>query len=263
MVTTYCLAVVVSTSVVYNHTPTYYIGQTMSGFGPSHSVFKTLDPQWCRSQCEWIIDTFPLTETSNSSGKFYHNYRTWHFHKSSELSLVKRFITECENIKPQFEKIYAKPLDLHFVVIAETLDDSQDSCVWHKDGYFHDGQMHLSVSGGGNIDVEELHGEDNITLPDGSLWYLNASHYRHKIGRGTGNRRIEITAPLNMRPELAEWKTRAVEDGPYRQVHGDNPIFIDYRLKLSKGVRDAVRRGTASNASVGFSIDKYIVDEED
>jgi hypothetical protein len=222
--------------------------------GPTHTVFEKLDAEWCLTQCKQIIQTFPITESSNSSGKFFHTYKSWHFHKTSEIPIIKKFSELIMSHQDKFEKIYNKALNIDFIMLAYTEDNSKEMSVWHKDRYFLDGQFHISVQGNGNIDLNNEKDIINISVPNGTLWYLNGSHYYHTIKIGTGIERFELCAPVNMRPEHREWKIKAVPNDQWKHIDGSNPIYTDFRRHISKGVEEAVARGTASNTSVAYPV---------
>jgi|TARA_R110000868_G_scaffold385262_2_gene653058 hypothetical protein len=224
-------------------------------FGPTHTIFDSFDSQWCLDQCQQIINDFPMTESSNISGKFFHTYKTWHFHKTSQIPIIKEFNNVVEKHKHQFEKVYNKPLEIDWVVLAYTSDDSEEMSVWHKDRYYLDGQFHITVQGNANIDVDKDGEVFNLQIPNGTAWYLNATHYYHKICPGVGNERFELTAPVNMRPALREWKLKANPNDKWQHVKGDNPEYVKYKEFLVKGQEQAVRDGTASNISVAYPVD--------
>ena len=144
--------------------------------GPTHTIFDKLDPDWCLEQAQWIIDNLPMTETSNSSGKFYHNYRCWHFFKDSEVPLIKEMVRLIQEQAKQFEEIYRRVPIPNFFVLAHTIDDSKEMCVWHKDRYFFNGQYHCTIKGNANISVDDGKEVHNINLPNGTVWYLSLIH---------------------------------------------------------------------------------------
>lgn len=223
--------------------------------GPTHTIFDKLESNWCLEECKQIVQNFPMTESSNSSGKFYHTYKCWHFHKTSQVPIIKTFAENILKHSEEFEKIYNKPLNIDFIVLAYTSNNSEEMSVWHKDRHFMDGQFHISVQGNGNIDVKETEDEIiNITVPNGTLWYLNATHYFHKIRPGEGIERFELCAPVNMRPEHRDWKIKAVTNDKWRHISGDNPEYTKFRKHIAQGVKEAVIRGTASNTSVAYAV---------
>jgi hypothetical protein len=222
--------------------------------GPTHTIFESLDASWCLDECKKIVKDFPMTESSNSSGKFYHTYKCWHFHKSSNVPIIKKFSESIMMHKTKFEEVYNKELNIDFIVLAYTSDNSEEMSVWHKDRHFMDGQFHISVQGNGNIDVNDNEKVFNVSVPNGTLWYLNATHYFHKICPGTGIERFELCAPVNMRPEHRDWKLKAVSNDEWRHISGENPEYTNFRKHIAQGVKEAVARGTASNTSVAYAV---------
>ena len=220
--------------------------------GPTHTIFDKLDPDWCLEQAQWIVNNLPMTETSNSSGKFYHNYRCWHFFKDSEVPIVKEMVRLIQEQAKQFEEIYRRVPIPNFFVLAHTIDDSEEMCVWHKDRYFFNGQYHCTIKGNANISVDDGKEVHNINLPNGTVWYINASEYLHKINTGTGNERFELCAPMNQRPEHVDMKLKGVVNNKWRYIDGNNEDYNNFRRGIAKGVEEAVKRGTASNTSVAF-----------
>ena len=223
--------------------------------GPTHTIFDSIDPDWCLSECRKIISDLPMTESSNISGKFFHTYKTWHFHKTSQLPIIKAFVEFTEKHREEFEKIYNKPLEIDWIVLAYTSDDSEEMSVWHKDRYYLDGQFHITVQGNANIDIDTGKEKFNLKVPNGTVWYLNATHYYHKICPGNGNERFELCAPVNMRPEIRKWKLKANPNDRIQLVNGDNEEYMKLKQWLVSGQEEAVKAGTASNISVAYPID--------
>lgn len=223
---------------------------------PTHSIFDQLDPDWVKKQCEFIIDTFDPTETANSSGKFFHNYETWHFHKSSQLPIVRKFIEIIEQNSEKFEEIYGRECRTDFVLLTRTEDNSEEMCVWHKDKYFLNGQFHISVEGDDGFVVEKDSEIEEITKVPGQVWYLNGTTYYHKITVGSGMRRLELCAPINLRSRYRDGKMLGVDfEDPFRYIDGNNEQYTAYRKWVAEGVEEAIKRGTATNVSVSYAVD--------
>ena len=219
---------------------------------PTHTIFDKLNPDWCLEQAQWIIKNIPMTESSNSSGKFYHTYRCWHIHKTSEIPLIKEMNRLIEEQSKQFEEIYKRKSEIHFINLAHTVDDSKEMCVWHKDRYFFNGQYHVTIKGNANISVDNEKEIENISVPNGTMWYLNGTEYKHKINTGTGTERFELLAPVSPRPEHVKIRLKQVVDNKWKYIDSTSEEYINFRRKLAEGVEDAVKRGTASNTSVAF-----------
>ena len=62
-----------------------------------HVSIDNLDPTWCLDQCYQIINTCPMFEKANNSGKFFRNYHTYRFYIDSELPIVKKFVEVIDN----------------------------------------------------------------------------------------------------------------------------------------------------------------------
>ena len=220
---------------------------------PVYTIFDQLDEEWCLSQCREIIDKFPMTEKGNASGKFYDNYFCWHFHKTSQVPIVKKFVEIIEANIDNFKGIYNRDCVPTWISVAYTVDDSKDICVWHKDKYFFDGQYHLTVKGNANIAVK--HDDDSIEeilLPNGTVWYFNGSRYLHTINKGIGEERFEICCPINQKPTTL--KLMAMSNDEWKHVDGTNEYYQKMLKVVSNGVEDAVKRGTASNVSVHYPV---------
>lgn len=220
---------------------------------PVYTIFDELDPEWCLQQCKEVIKEFPMTEKGNGSGKFHDNYFCWHFHKTSEVPIVKKFIEIIENNVDKFEEIYGRKCIPNWVSIAYTVDDSKEICVWHKDRYFFDGQYHITVKGNANLAVKhEDETVENIVLPNGTVWYFNGTRYLHTINKGKGEERFEICCPINQRhmPQ----KILAMSDDKWKHVDGTNEYYQLMYKKVAQDVERAVERGTASNKSVHYPV---------
>jgi hypothetical protein len=222
---------------------------------PPYLDLGSLDRARVRSLAWEIINSLPESERGNSSGKFYRNYRCWHFHKSSEHPLVRDFVASAELSETKFRQVYGRPMRLDFVILSYVEDASEEVCLWHRDGYFFNGQAHLTVEGGANIEVELPNGTEILRRPAGAFWYLNGSSYRHRILPTCGPR-IEICAPVEQRVSDVERKAAALPQDSLRLLQGSHPDWIELRREQARYVLDAVRRNTASNSQVAeFSVD--------
>jgi len=219
---------------------------------PTHTIFNKLNPDWCLEQAQWIVKNIPMTESSNSSGKFFHTYRCWHLHKTSEIPIIKEMNRLIEEQSKQFEEIYNRAPKTDFFILAHTIDDSKEMCVWHKDRYFFNGQYHITIKGNANISVDDGKDIHNIDVPNGTMWYMNGTEYKHKINTGTGTERFELCAPISQRPEHVKVKIKGVVNNKWKYIDTSSEEYNNFRKKLAEGVEDAVKRGTASNKSVAF-----------
>jgi len=224
-------------------------------------MLDQIDAQWCLKQGREIVSTLPMFERSNTSGKFYRNYECWHFYRDSQNPLIQEFMRLCERHRAHFESVYQRPLQIDYVILGYTQDSSQEMCIDHKDGFYFDGQMHLTLLGNAHIRVLA---EDNqpelIHVPNGSFWYLNSSRYVHKIVPTQGER-FELCAAVSYRRDLVEKLKSAVVDAPSRHLELRDPSLIEYRKKLIADQIRATKEGRASSHTVAdFS---HHVDEVD
>lgn len=223
-------------------------------------LLDQIDSEWCLTQCRDIITSLPMFERSNTSGKFYRNYECWHFYRDSQHPLIQEFMRLCAQHKDQFESVYQRPLQIDYVILGYTQDSSQEMCIDHKDGFYFDGQMHLTVLGNAHVRVLDHDGTPElIRVPNGSFWYLNSSRYIHKIVPTQGER-FELCAAVSYRRDLVEKLKTAVIDAPSRHLELRDPELIAYRKKLIVDLIRATKEGRASSHTVAdFS---HHVDEE-
>lgn len=223
---------------------------------PTHIIVDKLDSDWCMSKAEEIIKDIPMSESSNASGKFFHNYKCWHFFKDTSLELIKEVNKIIEENAERFEKVFDRYPISNFAVLSVVDDASEEMCVWHKDGYFFNGQYHLTIEGHGDILVENENGIEEISVEPGTVWYLNGTEYRHKI-KATSGRRIELCFPMNQRENDVAAKKECIEpNDPLMYVSGSNPKWIALREQQSEYVRQSVKNGKASNTKIaGFGLD--------
>lgn len=224
---------------------------------PTHIIVAKLDADWCKAQAKHIIDNLPMSETSNASGKFFHNYQCWHFDKSSELPLISNVNQIIEDNTKKFQTVFDRTPITNFAVMSYVEDSSEEMCVWHKDGHFFNGQYHLTIEGNGDIEVETENGIEVISVEPGTVWYLNGTEYRHKI-KPTSGPRIELCFPMNQLEEDVRIKRECVDPAdPNKLLSGDNPKWIELRKQQAEYVRRAVEAGRASNLTIaGFGTDE-------
>ena len=224
---------------------------------PVYSKFDKLNAtDWCIQQAKTIISKYPYSAEGNSSGKFFKNYKCWYFHKSSSLPLIQTFSNLCKKHTINFQKQFGKPLGVEFIVLTYIEDASIESCLWHKDGYFFDGQMHLTLLGNASIEVIVGSKVKHLQFSNGSFWYLNGTQYQHRISCFPG-KRIEICAPVNPLKESTQLLLRAIQsESPEKLIKASNPDWIAIQKKHAQYVLQAIDRKTASNLKVAsFSVD--------
>ena len=197
-------------------------------------------------QCRDIFKAFPPSAVGTSSGKFSKHYTVWQFYKDSQLPLIKETIALLEKAKKEFLRAFPyKVFSYQFVQITRCLDGRKQLSTPHKDGYWYDGQFHLTVLGNGNISIwpgprESQADKQLIWLENGTFWYLNGSRYYHTINRyarPTNHKayeRIEVLIPLDShgnQKEKDKLKSAASKD-KNRFFYPDNKKFI--KLKKSQ-----------------------------
>ena len=225
-----------------------------------YSKFDELSTiKWCSQQAKMIISKYPCTAEGNSSGKFFKNYKCWHFHKSSSLPLIQAFTRLCEKHATSFKDQFKKSLGIEFIVLTYIEDASIEACIWHKDGHFFDGQMHLTILGNASIEVKASSKHKKIKhlrFPNGSFWYLNGSQYQHRISPFPGER-IEICAPVNPLKEGLKMQLRAIRSESHEKLlKSSSPEWISLQKKYSQYVLQAIDKKTASNFKIAdFSVD--------
>ena len=223
---------------------------------PSHYLFDQIDGEWCLRQCREIISTLPMFERSNTSGKFYRNYECWHFYRDSQLPIIREFLRLCEAHSATFESVFHRPLQVDYIILGYTRDASQEMCIEHKDGFYFDGQMHLTVLGNAQIRIHVTDEKtEHIAVPNGRFWYLNSTRYLHKIVPSSGER-FELCAAIGYRRDLVERLKSAVVEAPSRHLVLKDPELIAYRKRLIGDQIRATKEGRASNQRVAeFSHD--------
>jgi hypothetical protein len=224
--------------------------------GPIEREFGYIDSAFALNEANAIVNNYPLTEKSNSSGKFYKTYNCWHFHKTSQNPLISAFVRSASSSFDYLESIFKKKFSLEFVILTEVLCIGEPISLWHKDGYFFDGQLHLTILGNAGIEVEDDHGQvSNIHKNNGTLWYLNGSHYRHRVS-AIQSRRLELCAPNNQLIDDIQIKKMAIIDHQLGLLDGNNKAWLELRKQQAKHVLKAIENKTASNLMVGdFSVD--------
>jgi len=186
---------------------------------------------WCLDQCYQIINTCPIFEKANNSGKFFRNYHTYRFYTDSELPIVKKFVETLDNFSETFCATYPdKEYYLGYVYLAHTIDSSEKVCVWHKDKTYFDGQFHITIKGNARVKIQDEGIESYIYADNGTVWYLNGSKYLHTIEPSTGER-FELLAPNALRKRgLDLWKN-AASDTPERWIDPQDPDIVANRKR--------------------------------
>lgn len=230
------------------------------------SDIGNLDPQWLRTRVQEILDGYPPTDYGNNSGKFYKNYETYWFHKSSSLELIQNFVSQVENFSSRFKEIYSRELEIEFLFLSRIRDSSVPASLFHKDGYFWNGIFHLTIEGQSNIDYcfnpevcnpNEIQPTDikNLKFESGHIWYFNSTPFYHKIGLGEGER-LELCAPCSMHPSYIERCHKYGEFDSNGYIGGNSLEWKQSKTYAKEYVLNAIFEGTASNSEIAeFSAD--------
>jgi len=198
---------------------------------PTYTNISNFDADWCLDQCYQIINTCPIFEKSNNSGKFFRNYHTYRFYIDSEIPIIKKFVETLNNFSEIFCTTYPdKQYYLGYVYLAHTINSNEKICVWHKDKTYFDGQFHITVKGNAKIKVQDGSIESKIYVDNGTVWYLNGSKYLHTIESSDGER-FELLAPNAPRKRgLDLWKNGA-SNTPERWINPQDPDIINNRKR--------------------------------
>jgi hypothetical protein len=217
-----------------------------------HSTFLgEIDPDFALENAHWIRKNIPLYDLSNTSGKFYRNYESYAFWKDSSQPLIKAFVESIIGNEKDFHFRHKKRLDLSFIYLSYVKDSSESICIKHKDGYWWDGQFHLTIQGNSNIEIEEGSLTSIITAKPGSIWYLNSSNYLHKIATtNCTSERFELLAPCGFREESRILHEQATTSTTERWIDSTHEAMVAHRKAAMEHMDRALKNKTASNLDV-------------
>jgi len=176
---------------------------------PTDKKFGAIDPEFCLDQAHWIIKNIPVCQETEFA-------KVWRFHKESEVPLIREARQHIEKVAKGFEDVYKRYPHTEFFVFTETVKDKPDP-VWYKDKVSN-GQMHFSIAGGSNINIDNGEKIKNIKVPDGTVWMLNSSQYMHQPVDVNGATRLELFAPLNQLPSFIREKTKQIVDNKWKYL---------------------------------------------
>lgn len=251
----------------------YYKGMSFNKSEDSHTqhpvytVFDAMDTAWILESCREIVQNYKPTDYGNNSGKFFKNYETYWFHKSSCLPLVQTFIRNIEKNKVLFYETYGRQLSTDFVFLSRIRDASEPACIFHKDGYFWEGLFHMPVLGRSDIvyaNNPSLVKSSEITDGDlkrlefepGTIWFFNSTHYFHTIDPTKGER-LELCAPCGMHPEYVSRCLEGISLGKDGYMDGESLSWKNNKIHARKYILDSISKGQASNEEVAdFAYDK-------
>jgi len=176
---------------------------------PTHKRFGKMDLEFCMEQAHWIMKNIPVSEQTELR-------RVWRFHKDSAVPLIQEAQLHINKVTKAFEETYRRSPSTTFFILTETLKDSDDP-IWFKDKVSQ-GQMHFSIEGGSNIDIDNGTKIKNVTVPEGSVWFLNSSQYMHRPVDTNGATRIEMFAPISQAPTYIKEKLTQVVDNKWKYL---------------------------------------------
>ena len=220
-----------------------------------------------KTNAEIFLKLFLPAQLEILREKFSKHYVVWQFHKDSQTPLIKEIINLMKQSRKSFQEAFpSKRFSYQFVQIAHCLDSRNVISIPHRDGYWYDGQFHLTVLGNANVSVwpgerESKIGKKLLWFENGSFWYLNGSKYYHtinKYSRPTKNNiyeRIEILIPLDgignqkEKEELAESASKDKD----RFFYPDNTKFIQLKKSQVQYALKAYSHKKASSPKpIGF-----------
>ncbi len=228
--------------------------QKYSSAEPFFMVFDHIDPDWCLSEALKIRSKFPPTMEGSATGKFYGAYKTIHFLVDSELPLIKNFVKLVKANEERFKATFNRELRIDLIHLAITDDASEEMSIPHIDGYWMEGQAHLTILGNADVDIwagsRDEKNRCRLTFPNGTVWYINSSVYYHTINtsrderQNPGGLRIELTAPINIR-DMEEIHEVAI-DSPDRYIDPSNLKWQSMKRKQIQIQKEAYKAGRAS-----------------
>lgn len=218
----------------------------MSKTNPVFFCIDSIDSRWALEQSQQMMQEHLASETSNASGKFYSNYECWHFHSSSKWPLIQKVKSSLEEYADQLKIRLNKKLRLDFFVLSRVKTIGQPISIWHKDGYFFDGQFHLTIQGNAKIESKVQDSVQTLYFPNGQCWYLNGSEHYHRVVPNA-QERIELCAPLNQLQSDVDVKKKAILQDGRGWVDGKNTEWTQLRQQQIQYVKKAIEKGSASN----------------
>ena len=223
------------------------------------------DPQVCLDLATSLVSKYKPTQHGSASGKFSQQYSQYLFHKSSSVPLIRFFSDKLESQLQVLSEKFGKPFSFEWVYLAQVLDPSQKFCIPHKDGFWMDGQAHLTISGEANIDVwrdidpyeNPQAPYENIKVPNGTLWYLNGSSHWHRANPfelESELGRLEVLAPIN--PNSTEAYFECLKPGPEKMI---DPECKEWKNIKKKHIEIEKKAQGDNSSSSPFNLD-YIKD---
>ncbi len=234
-------------------------------FNDSHLVLDSISSEWAKSQAASIVENIPMTQTGSASGKFFKSYQQFLFHHSSSHPLIAKFRDTLFSNRLRFEATYNRPLQIEWIYLSYIQDPSENSCIPHRDGYWMNGQAHLTIQGNSGIRVWDEDPYDNpnakfedLNFENGTVWYLNGTELHHSIlttscqDRRTNLPRIELLAPVE--PKNLEGYTECLSPCSLKFIDPFHDKWKQIKEKQAMRQQEAFQLGKASApGSVGFA----------
>ncbi|MEO0335325.1 MAG: hypothetical protein AAF202_02970 [Pseudomonadota bacterium] len=220
------------------------------------SLDKT-DPIRALDLAKSLISKYDVTQCGSASGKFSHDYSQYLFHKSSDVPLIKEFVERVESHLGSLQQEYNRPFHIEWIYLTRTLKPQKEFCIPHKDGYWMDGQIHLTIQGEANIEVwsgggspyeDEKAEPELLQMPNGTIWYLNGSNYWHNaktLEAELPEGRIELLAPVN--PHGTEEYHDCLLPGPEKRIDTNCENWKRIKMRHIQLEKEAQQDGSSSS----------------
>tara|TARA_B100000287_G_C20597622_1_gene766751 strand:- start:397 stop:1089 length:693 start_codon:yes stop_codon:yes gene_type:complete len=209
------------------------------------SIFDKIDPQWAQEHALEIFETMPRFQRGVTTAKFYHNYETWKFVRGSKHPLIKKFFDLIDENEKYFENIYKRKCNVHICRLTYVRDASKDISVWHKDGKYLNGNMHLTIKGNCNLLIKDENCTTHLQVPDGTFFFFNATEYLHTV-KPTFDERIEACGFIDESKESIDAYYASAENHPYKLCDSNHPSWIDWKTNVYGYMKKSFADGKAS-----------------
>jgi len=217
---------------------------------PGAFYIEKLDAGFALEQARWIKNNIPLFEEANGSGKFYSNYKTYSFWHDSQIPIIRQFVDAIFSKRDSFKKTFERDITLSSIYMSYVERGDEEICVWHKDGYWWNGQFHLCILGNSNILIKDESLQMHVQAEAGTVWYLNSTEYYHKILSSWPGERFELLAPCNYREDCTARRIQGVTAGPERWMDRNHPAIIEDTRIAVEYMKQSFSAGKASSNRV-------------
>ena len=210
------------------------------------SIFDKIDPVWAQEQAKEIIETMPRFQRGVTTAKFYNNYETWKFVRGSTHPLIEKFFNLVDEHKDTFRKLYNRECNVHVCRLTYVQNASEEISVWHKDGKYLNGNMHLTINGNCNLLIrDEEKCVTHLQVPNGTYFFFNATEYQHTV-KPTSGERIEATGFIDEYQASIDAYYAAAADHPYKLCDKNHPAWIAWEFKVYDYMKKSFADGKAS-----------------